>query len=418
MYTALSHLFNAHLAYLDPGSGSALLASIFAVITALLYSAKKFYYKLLGKSISSKVGDDTLIIFSEGKGYYTSYEPIIKELIERKIHFRYVSLDMYDPALTIENEYMHSKLYSRTGMGFAKIAALKAPVMLSTTPHIGTEGYPLARPSQVDQLVHIFHDYVAGAYYRLGGLDHYDVAITTGEYCREYIERVESLRNTKKKKIIPLGLPYVDSLVTSLSEYPGLEKNSDSKTVLVAPSWGNKGCLNNYGTDFVKNIVSQGYKVIIRLHPHSYINEPQNVTKWKEELAGTGVVWDKEIYSTPAMSQADIMISDTSSVRFDFAFLYLKPVITLHIPEASRADFEASYHEKIWYDYTEHEIGEVIDKSKISHIADSIERVMKSCNAAKLQQLRDDNITNFGTSAKPIVSFLEELCQRVIPSKS
>ncbi len=406
------HVLHSHLAYLDPGSGSALLASLFAVVTALLYSLKIVYYKMIGKSVSEQVGNDTPIIFSEGKGYYTTYKPLIDELIARQIHFRYISLDMYDPALAIENEYMHSKLYSRSGLGFAKIAGLSAPLMLSTTPHIGTEGYPLARPSGVKQLVHVFHDYVAGAYYRLGGLDHYDIVISTGEYCREYIERVQAIRKTSKKEIVPLGLPYVDSLYATLSEYKGSENQADVKTILVAPSWGNKGCLNNYGTGFIKELTAQGYKVIVRLHPHSYINEPQNVTQWKAELASTGVVWDEDMYSTPAMSQADLMISDTSSVRFDFAFLYLKPVITLEIPQDSRADFEASYHEKTWYDHTEREIGVVVEKDQIASITETVERVLADFDSSRLQQLRDGNVANFGSCAKPIVSYLEEVLKR------
>ncbi len=404
----ISSIFHSQLSYLDPGSGSALLASLFAVATAVLYSLKILYYKLIGKSVSKQVGSDTLIIFSEGKGYYTTYIPLINELIARKIHFRYISLDMYDPALTIESEYMHSKLYSRSSFGFAKIAALKAPLMLSTTPHIGTEGYPLARPIGVEKLVHVFHDYVAGTYYRLGGLDHYDIVISTGEYCEEYLRRVEEARNTPKKEIIALGLPYVDNLSAKLSQETQQNEPRDVKTILVAPSWGLKGCFNNYGTDFVKDLIAQGYRVIIRLHPHSSINEPQNVALWKAQLAHTGAIWDEDIYSTSAMMQADLMISDTSSVRFDFAFLYLKPVITLDIPKESRADFEASYHEKTWDSLIEHQIGAVVEKSKISSLAETIRHILENYDADRLKKLRDDNVVNFGCCAKAIVNYLEE----------
>ncbi len=400
------------LAYLDPGSGSALLASLFAVLTALLYSLKILYYKLIGKSVSNQVGSDTLIIFSEGKSYYTTYKPIIDELIERKIHFRYISLDVYDPALTIESEYMHSKLYSRSGLGFAKITALKTPLMLTTTPHIGTKGYPLARPKEVEKLVHVFHDYVAGAFYRQGGLDHYDIVISTGEYCKEYIERVEAARHTQNKEIIALGLPYVDSLYSSLSQHPSLEKSQGGKSVLVAPSWGSKGCFNSYGTNFIKELTAQGYKVIIRLHPHSHIAEPQNVDKWKTELSDTGALWDEDMYSTPAMKQADILISDTSSIRFDFAFLHLKPVITLNIPQVNRADFEASYHDKTWDELMEREIGVVLEKSSISSITETVEHVLCQFDSSKLQHIRDEHVANFGSCAKPIVTFLENVMSR------
>ncbi len=403
---------NTTLAYLDPGSGSALLAALFAVVTAALYSLKALYYKLLGKETSSKASNDTPILFCEGKSYYSSFEPIIRELIQRKIHFRYVSLDMYDPALTIESEYMHSKLYSRSGLGFAKIESLQAPLMLATTPHIGDDSYPLKRPSKVKHLVHFFHDYVAGTYYRRGGLDHYDVVISTGEYCREYLERIEEKRQTPKKEIIALGLPYVDTLSAQLAQEDKPAKQDDIKTILVAPSWGMKGCLNNYGTSFIKDLCNQGFKVIVRLHNHSYIAEPENVAKWKEELAQTGAIWDEDIYSTSSMLTADIMISDTSSVRFDFAFLHLKPVITLDIPRASRRDFDASYHDKTWDMIIEHQIGAVVTKENISELPSTINQVLANLDSHQLQDLRDKNVVNFGQCAKPIVTFLEELKTR------
>ncbi len=398
-------------AYLDPGSGSALFTSIIAIATAGFYSVKMLYYKLVGKDVAATTaGQDSLVIFSEGKSYWGSFEPIVQKLIEKKIHFRYVSLDVFDPALTIENEYMHSKLYAKSSAGFGKIAAVKAPLMLATTPNIGSEGYPFPRPKNVKELVHIFHSMTDSSNYRLGSLDFYDSIIMMGEHQAKFLRHVEEVRHIKEKEMVALGLPYLDNLYDKLKS-AGLPPvaTKDKKTILIAPSWGSKGCLNYFGTEFVSDLHARGYNIIARLHPHSLLNEPEKVAQWKADLSSLeNFAWDEELYSTKAMHEADILISDTSSVRFDFAFLHLKPVITLSIPQDNRPEFESSYHEQTWDVKVAPSLGAVVEKSEISTLSQKISDVLATFDTNTLATIRDENIKNFGDSAENIVTFLQE----------
>ena len=406
---------NAH-AYLDPASGNALVSFFVALAGALIYSVKSVFYKLFNKTISlqnspppSLLGDQRPVIFSEGKTYWTTFRPIVEEFIKQKKHFRYITLDIHDPALTLDCEFMESKRFPKSKLGFARIAKINAPLMLSTTPNIGSPDYPLKRPAGVAKLVHVFHAMVDVSCYRKGSLDFYDSVLMTGDHEEKYIRIVEEARGIRKKELIVTGLPCLDDLYRQKIESSISQKSNKRTTVLVAPSWGAKGCFNEYGTGFVRTLSDAGFNVIIRLHPHSYIFEPSSVEIWQSQTKKLpNVRWDSNSFGTHAMSEADILVSDTSSIRFDFAFLYSRPVITLQIPKENRDIFEGCYMEETWADTIAPHIGRVLTKDTIHNLGVVVQSTVEDFSKEKMIELRDETVANFGKSAPTIVNYLIE----------
>lgn len=406
-------------AYLDPASGNAVASFFIALFGSVVFFLKSLFYKIVSRSghrasvsSTSDQSSKTLIIFSEGKTYWTTFRPIVEDLLKRKIVFRYITLDVNDPALTIDSPFMQSKRVSKNKLGFAKIAQIQGPVMLSTTPNIGSPGYPLERPPGVVNLVHVFHAMVDLSCYRKGSLDFYDSVLLTGEHEVEAVRQVEMAREiAKPKKLVVAGLPCLDDLFRQKEEL-GSELNiqqQEIKTVLVAPSWGSKGCFSEYGTSFVQVLSRAGFSVIIRLHPHSVIFEPAAVERWRTETQELdNVVWDEQVFGTHAMSEADILISDASSIRFDFAFLYEKPVVSLEIPAQSRDVFESDYMTQTWADTMVNKIGTGAGAADISRIDEIVESTLKNFSPESLAGLREQYVANFTCSAAAITDYLIE----------
>ncbi|CAH1202368.1 conserved exported hypothetical protein [Candidatus Nitrotoga sp. BS] len=405
-------------AYIDPASGNAIASFFIALFGSAIFFLKTLFYKIFSRSSSeTKLGNGNkgeqpmAVLFSEGKTYWTTFRPIVEELINQKIHFRYITLDVHDPGLEIDSVFMHSKRVQKSRLGFAKIANIESPVMLSTTPNIGSVGYPMNRPARVKNLVHVFHAMVDLSCYRKGSLDFYDTVLMTGAHEEHYIRLVEKARKLKNKSLIVVGLPCLDDLNRQKKE---AELSIDSKkltekTVLVAPSWGAKGCFSEYGTDFVKTLAAANYRVIIRLHPHSYIFEPDSVESWFAQTKDLkNVIWDSNPFGTHVMSQADILISDASSIRFDFAFLYQRPVITLPISQQSRSIFESDYMPETWADTMSEKIGVTVNSDRLHIIDQVVEETISHFTSEKLEELRDTSVANFGNSAFAIVAHLNQ----------
>ena len=407
-------------AYLDPGSGSALVGTLIAVVGAGLYSLKSFFYRLVRKPTPEEVdaaknANPDIAIFSEGKNYWGTFREIVDELIARKVHFAYYTMDLHDPALLIDNEYMHSHLFDKNKVAsFHKLANIKAKVMLSTTPNIGTPGYPLARPANVGKLVHVFHAFADISAYHVGSLDNYDIVLTVGPHQEKPIREVENSRCLKPKELIPVGLPYFDAQYHSLRSFDTSVSSclcvKKTETILVAPSWGAKGLLSEYGTGFIEKLAEAGFKVVVRPHPQSYIAEAAFIDRCKAETAKhPNVVWDDETIGTKSMMASELLISDTSSIRFDYAFLYEKPVITLDIPRERQLEYEGQFMSEIWTDSAAKRLGRVLGHEEVGNVVEIVKEVLESGAAEGVKKFRDETITNLGTSAKAVVDELMSL---------
>jgi CDP-glycerol glycerophosphotransferase (TagB/SpsB family) len=149
--------------------------------------------------------------------------------------------------------------------------------------------------------------------------------------------------------------------------------------------------------------------VIIRLHPHSHIFEPDSVERWLTATKDlNNVSWDDNVFGTQAMAQADILISDASSIRFDFAFLYQRPVISLPISRESRNIFESDYMPETWADAMSEKIGVVVNSDKLHIIDQVVQETITHFTPEKLGELRDTYVANFGDSASAIVAYLKQ----------
>lgn len=398
--------------YLDPGSGSALVTVALSIAGAALFYIKSIYYRIFKKtnSASDLNQTNTIVLFSEGKTYWGTFRPLIRELIRRKTYFRFITLDLYDPALEISSPYMNAKLLPAGSETFYALAQISTPVMLTTTPNIGCEGYSLKRSPNVGKLVHVFHSVDPAGNYRLGSLDHYDSVILSGAFQKSSIRMIEKARNIPKKDCVVLGLPYLDDLFENTANPPVSKTKEEKTTILIAPSWGKKGCFNEYGWDFVRNLADHGYNIIVRLHPHSYTYEKDMVRQIESCLSQyPNIAFDREVLGSRTMEKSDILISDTSSIRLDYCFLYFKPVITLEVAEKSRYEFESIYLSENWSDQISDVIGKKLDKNSLHQIPIWIKKLTQQNLTPIFTNLRNDTIANFGSSARPIIDYIDRL---------
>ena len=249
----------------------------------------------------------------------------------------------------------------------------------------------------------------------MGALDHYDAALTVGDCFIPSIRLVEKKRSLPTKEIESAGLPYLDALNQEIPERS--TKNKEIKTILVAPSWGNKNCLAVYGSAFLEELAKEGYKIIVRPHPQSLKVEQEFITQLQKKLSSyQNISFDFEIDGTQSMLAADLLISDKSSIRFDFAFLYEKPVLTLDIPMKDLSIYEASIIGSLWEEQHSEKLGMRLQPQEKTNIVHAVKQTLQM-KPTDIKDFREQTIANWGHSAQFIVNWTNKKVEFLRNSK-
>jgi Putative glycosyl/glycerophosphate transferases involved in teichoic acid biosynthesis TagF/TagB/EpsJ/RodC len=406
-------------AYLDPGTGNLLVYLIISIFGVFAYFLKDLYFKTASRlgfstvTLEKHANNEDIILFSEGKLYWSTFKPIVERLIEREYPFKYCSMDIEDPGLTLENRWMNSRYIGTGSAAFARMAHMRGLIMLETTPNIGTPGYPMPVPRHIPHLVHVLHGIGDIGFYARHAFDSCTALVTMNKEMERTVRHIEALRNLPAKACIPLGVPCFDELVGQITPQEG---RTHPPVILIAPSWGEKNCLLLFGTTCIRWLAEAGYRVIVRPHPLSFSKEKGLIAELDgltREFATVSI--DAELDRKPSFMQADLMISDKSGVRFDFAFLRERPVITLDVPAPQRELFEVSDLDYVWEEDIEQKIGAVIAAETFASMEPalflSLVESALQMPRANFNALKTQSIVNIGTSGRAIADWAISTCQ-------
>ncbi len=317
------------LLYIDPGTGTMLLAAILGIFTTVVFACRGLLLRLKffftgGRSKDYKEEGDDLVIFNEHKRYLSTFRPILAELQKRKIPVRYLTASKDDPLLEKNLEGIKCEFIGEGNLAWARLNHVRAKVLLSTTP--GLSVYQWKRSKGVQYYVHILHAVGSALGYRMFGLDFYDAVLVGGPVHEKEIREIEEIRQIPKKTIVTVGCPYMDSLKQRFDAVP--KRENPVRTVLLAPSWGQSGLLTRFGEPLIRALIDTGARLIIRPHPQTVLTEKEILEPLQEKFPESDqVAWDLSDDNFPALLMSDIMVTDFSGVIFDYALVFDKPIL-------------------------------------------------------------------------------------------
>ena len=363
--------------YIDPGTGAMLFSIITGLVSVIWFGIRKLFI-LLKYSTSIKVNkanNHSIVIYSDDKRYWPVFEPIVREFELRDFNVTYFTQSEDDPVLNANYTNLDAKYIGRSNAGFAKLNFLSATIVLSTTP--GLDVYQWKRSKEVKLYVHIPHMLGELTTYRMFGLDFYDVLLLSNSFQVDDCRSLEKVHNEKEKECIVVGTPYFDAKYNKISSREDSKIDTkDDIIVLLAPSWGSNSIFNRFGDEthnlLIDNLISTGYKIIIRPHPQSFISEKKLMDELMKRYSE--LEWNKDVDNNKVLEKSDIMISDFSGVIFDYSFIYDKPVICAY-KELNRDCYDAWWLNKpIWTSQIIPSLGPVIDEDNIQDIKELIDK--------------------------------------------
>jgi len=185
---------------------------------------------------------------------------------------------------------------------------------------------------------HFFHGVSFKNYALSGHARLYDRLFLVGDYHRRRFIELGVL-TPDDPRIARVGMPKTDCLVDgSLDRKVVIESyglDPARPTILYAPTWSEHCSLYTLGMDLLHAVARRPVNFLIKLHDHSY-DPRHNPIDWAEALKAfdgspnVRVVHDWDV--CPSLVAADVLISDASSVAYEFLLLD-RPVIFCDVPE-------------------------------------------------------------------------------------
>ena len=395
-----------------------LFAALIGIFSTLLFFFQKLWIKfkfvLSGGRIKDKTSDEKLpyVIFSEGKSYWNVFKPVCEEFEKRGIDCEYYTADEKDPALEQGYEHVHCTFIGDGNKAFARLNMLNARVLLATTP--GLEVYQWKRSRNVGKYVHIFHSLDEGTAYRMFGLDFYDSVLLVGDFQERYIRKLEELRGIPQKDLQVVGCTYMDGLLARRDKEGEAKPAEKQRTVLLAPSWGEISVLNRYKEKLIDALLATDYKVVIRPHPQSFKVE-MDILQPLMDKYGDKVEWNRDADNFDILNRSDILISEFSSVVFDFAFVFDKPVLCFAGGQSDMAPYDAAWiDEEPWKQQVFPKLGKMITEEDFGSFQSLMDELVESTEYQKSRDdLREASWQDRRHSAEGIVDYLVETAARM-----
>ncbi|MEE3410058.1 MAG: CDP-glycerol glycerophosphotransferase family protein [Treponema sp.] len=402
--------------YIDPGTGSMLFSVFIGAAATLIFLARAMVIKIqilfAGKKAREalKAGRKKFVIYNEGKQYWNVFKPILDEFENRGLELSYLTSDANDPALEGGWKFVKAECIGQGNKAFARLNIMVADVVLMTTP--GLDVYQMKRSKNVSHYAHVRHGTGDATMYRLFGIDYFDSILLTGDCQKDDIRYLEKARGTKEKELVTVGCSYLDELKKKMDAIP--KEEGHNFTVLVSPSWGPSAILSKYGERLLDPLADTGWKIIIRPHPQSVKSEPQILERLKERYQGRGnIEWNFDRDNIYAMKKADIMISDFSSIIYDYTFLCDKPVmyvnaaLDLRMYDASEVYNPDGSVKKAWQFETIEKIGIELKEEQFAKIKQVIQEASDSpALAAARKAAKEQAWMHIGSAAKNIADFM------------
>lgn len=389
-------------AYIDPGTGSALFYVVTGLVVSVYFAVRGIYYRAIDWFFRMRRRDQRceIAIHCEDPRYEITFLPIVRALDAQDIEVAFFTMYPRDTSFEALPKRTVHRAIPEGMMGYAYLNNIQATLLVTTTPQLDVMTFRRSR--HVRHYAIVQHALGESRFVRPYAYDHFDSVLCCGPIVKANIRRLESIRQSRPKNLLETGIPHYDEMTKAVRQAPPLE---GEPVVLIAPSWGPLSMFEAFGTGFVKTIAKR-FRVIVRPHPQMRVSQPELYSEILE-LDGVEVSTDRTPISV--LSRANILLSDISGIAHEFAFIYERPVVIIDRQmkigglEGELLGGDSELKQQC------HDFIVPVQPTEIDHIADHLERVLRSHSVETLEKVRSQLVYNFGQAGNVAARQLAEL---------
>lgn len=349
------------------------------------------------------VSGKRIVFYSEKNGFYKYYKDIIEEIIRRtNIVIHYITSDPEDDVFILEGEQFKPYYISENRL-IVLMMKMETDIMAMTTPDL--ENFQLKRSYVKKDIEYIYvpHDVnSSNLTFHKDALDHFDTIFASGPRHKEEIREREQKFKLPQKNIIEWGSGVIDNMAKAYADLPVGQDSGAQKTVLIAPSWQKDNILDSCIEQILDELKGSGHKVIVRPHPQYVRHFEARIDELARKYDKDGIELQKDFSSNSTVYTADLLITDWSSIAFEYAFSTLKPVLFINTPmKVVNPDYKELSTVPIDIELR-HKVGISLEETELDRINAAVDKLMHDNRFSKeaMKNMRDAYIYNVGSSGK------------------
>lgn len=282
------------------------------------------------------IANKHIVFYSEKSGFYKYYRRLIEWLLSHSnIVIHYVTSDPDDIVFELARTQERIRPYF---IGPKKLITLfmkmDARIVVMTIPDL--ENYYLKR-SYVDKGVeYIYTDHGMTSFnltFRKKALDHFDTVFCPTKQDVLEIRAHEKLYALPEKTLVETGYGNLEDIAEEYEAFRQTAAENEKSTVLIAPSYQTDNILDSCLENVIEALTALDCLCIIRPHPQYIRRKPQ---KWEQIVqkyqAHDHVVLESDFSANTTIYKADLVVTDWSSIGFEYAFSTLHPCLFLDTP--------------------------------------------------------------------------------------
>ncbi len=345
-----------------------------------------------------------LVFYSEKNGFYKYFQNIIETLLEKSdVVINYITSDPNDKVFEMESERF-KPYYIGENKLIVLMMKMEADIVVMTTPDLESFHIKRSLVRKDNEYIYVPHDVNSpNLTFRKEALDHFDTIFSSGPLCTKEIRKREEKYRLPEKRIIEWGSSVIDNMIRSYDAMDQREKAV--REILIAPSWQKDNILSSCIEEILENLEGHGYRIIVRPHPQFVRHDADRL----EYLRGKfhmderdDMEMQTDFSSNSTVYQADIVITDWSSIAFEYSFATLKPSLFINTPmKIMNEDYEELGITPIDIELRSR-IGKSVDLDQLETLPKVVDELLNNNAFSKesLEKIRNEYIYQIGHSGE------------------
>lgn len=280
--------------------------------------------------------DKHLVIYSEKSGFYKYFQGAVEWLLANSdVRIHYVTSDPDDRVFDLaQTEPRIMPYYIGEKRLITLMMKMDADVVLMTLEDLDNYYVKRSYVRKDTEYVFAFHHMTSTTLTaHEQAYDHYDALLCVGPHQVREIRAAEKLRGLPPKELVECGYDLLDREIRSYATRP--HESHDRPVVLVAPSWQTDNILDLCPKGVIDPLLERGWKVIVRPHPE-YTKRFR--ARWEAlqaayaDRSADDIWFERDFSGADSILDADVLVTDWSSVFCEFSFVTLKPSVFVDTP--------------------------------------------------------------------------------------